>query len=65
MPNGSEPLTQADLERINSSLKSLDDADSIIERAKRAGIPLDEQEKESRDSRAQLLRIKQTFFPGQ
>lgn len=62
MPDG--PLTETDLEQINAALVEIESAESIIAQAKQAGIPLERQETQARETKEKLLRIKQAFFPG-
>ena len=62
MPDG--PLTDQDLDRINAALVEIEGAERIITQAKAAGIPLDRQEVQARETKEKLLRIKQAFFPG-
>lgn len=58
------PLTENDLTEINRKLAELDQADALIEQSIRGGIDMTEQRKRSRELREQLLRLKQSFFPG-
>lgn len=58
------PLTENDLEQINSALAEITNAEGIIAQAKAAGIPLDRQEEQARETKEKLLRIKSAFFPG-
>jgi hypothetical protein len=58
-------LGPTDLENIKAQLRQLDEADSEIKRAKMAGIDMTVQEQQSKEARQQLLRIRQTYFPGQ
>lgn len=58
------PLTDQDLDRINAALVEIEGAERIIAQAKAAGIPLDRQEGQARETKEKLLRIKQAFFPG-
>lgn len=60
----SELFGEADLERINQGLERLDQARQILDLAKQAGLDVAEQEQRAKDSREQLLRLKNTFFPG-
>lgn len=60
----SAPFDASDLEALNERLKELDEADKLIAKAKQAGMDIGDQEKESRELRQRLMRIKQTFFPG-
>ena len=62
MTNG--PLKESDLDQINQALVEIESAESIIAQAKQAGIPLDAQENQARETKEKLLRIKQAFFPG-
>ena len=64
MPNG-KVLTDNDLASMKEGLAQLDDADSLIEQARRAGIDVDEFSRNSKSARDQLLRLKQAFFPGE
>ncbi len=59
-----EVLGERDLEQINNALVEIEDAEGVIAQAKQAGIPLDRQETEARETKEKLLRIKQAFFPG-
>lgn len=59
------PLTEQDLEEINRALETATDAQSLIDQAARAGLDVEEFRARARDARDRLLRIKQTFFPGQ
>ena len=62
MANG--PLTEDDLNQINAALVEIENAEGIIAQAKQAGIPLESQEVQARETKEKLLRIKQAFFPG-
>lgn len=62
MPDG--PLTETDLNQINAALEEIKSAEGIIAQAKRAGIPLERQEEQARETKEKLLRIKDAFFPG-
>lgn len=66
MANGkdNEVLTEQDLTRINSALTALEKADRVIDMATRAGIDVTMQRDRAKTSRDQLLRIKNSFFPG-
>jgi len=64
MTNGIQPLSEADLTQLNESLTALDEAERLIEQAKRAGIDTGDQGIQAKESREKLMRIKQTFFPG-
>lgn len=58
------PLTEADLTKINQALVDLDDAEELAQKAQRAEIGDDEQMERIRESRKKLLKIKQNFFPN-
>jgi uncharacterized membrane protein YjjP (DUF1212 family) len=64
MPETGSPLTAEDLKALNENLERLDDASKIIDQATRGGIDMSEQRKQTQELRTQLLRIKQSFFPG-
>ncbi len=57
-------FTEQDLQRINEALAQLDTAQEIIEMGKQAGLDVEQQEERAREQRNQLLRLKNTFFPG-
>lgn len=59
------PLTQEDLTRINDSIAQLNDVQEQIRLARQAGIDVSEEEQETIKQREQLLKLKQTYFPGQ
>lgn len=59
-----EVLTENDLNQINSALAEIASAEGIIAQAKAAGIPLERQEEQARETKEKLLRIKSAFFPG-
>ncbi len=68
MANGmpiNSPLNEEHLRRINKSLADLDDAQIQVELAKRAQIDVADQEKQIREAREKLLRIRQVYFPNQ
>lgn len=62
--NTSDPLTDADLVNIKESLKKLDQANEVMDRATIAGIDVKAFITRSREARDQLLKIKTGFFPG-
>lgn len=66
MANGNQApiLTESDLGRINTALGQLQRADEVIDMATRAGIDVKQFADRSKQSKDQLLRIKNTFFPG-
>lgn len=59
-----EPLTDGDLGRINENLNQLKVADEQIKLAIQAGIDVSELQSTVAEQRNQLLKIKQTYFPG-
>ena len=58
-------LKEADLERIRNGLTSAERAIQMAEMAVQAGLPAEAQLEQAKKTRDQLLRMKQTFFPGQ
>lgn len=66
MANGRMPeiFTEQDLQRINAALLQLDQANEVIEAATQAGIDVEQFRERAKANREQLLRIKNTFFPG-
>lgn len=66
MANGKpdQVLTEQDLQRINTALGQLDRAKQVIDMATSAGIDVSTFKDRASTSRDQLLKIKNTFFPG-
>lgn len=65
MANGNDKiLTEQNLQNINTGLEAAEQAERILELAKQAGMDVSQFEARAKQSRAQLLRIKNTFFPG-
>jgi ABC-type sugar transport system substrate-binding protein len=60
-----DPLTKEDLASINDNLTQLSVAEDAIKRAEQAGVPVTEFKNQARDQRVQLLKLKQTYFPGE
>ena len=60
-----DPLGAQDLETIEANLAQLSIAEDEIRRATAAGIDVKELADTARAQRAQLLKLKQTYFPGQ
>lgn len=58
------PFTEDDLVELNKRLGDLADAERLIEQSQRAGIDMAEQTKRARELKEQLMRLKQSFFPG-
>lgn len=59
------PLSEADLADINRALARLKDAEGLIAKAQQAGIDVEPFRERARESEDRLLKIKQSFFPGQ
>jgi hypothetical protein len=59
------PLTPADKEQIDEAMKRLDAADSLVERARLAGIDVEPFRQRAREARERLTKIRQAFFAGQ
>ena len=59
------PLIEKDLKEIDLRLDQLLEADEQIKLAERAGLDVTAFKDTARDQRNQLLKIKQTYFPGQ
>ncbi len=59
------PLTETDLTDINRALARLDDAEGLITKAQQAGIDVAPFRERASANRDRLLKIKQSFFPGQ
>lgn len=59
------PLVETDLESINLNLERLLAADEQIKLAAQAGLDVTAFQEQSRAQRQQLLKIKQTYFPGE
>lgn len=53
------------IESIRAQMDRLDEAETALRRAKTAGIELVEQEKQIKENRSRLLKLKQAYFPGQ
>jgi hypothetical protein len=64
MADPTGPLTEADLEQTKDQLEALKLARTEMDRAQRAGIDVSEQRKRADELEQQLLRIKNTYFPG-
>lgn len=69
MTNGTRPpvspLGNQDLDRIKQSLSQLDEAQAQIDLAKRADFDVADQEKQIRDARTKLQKIRQVYFPNE
>lgn len=64
MANGPQVLDENDLNRIQNALQQSERAEQIIELAQQAGLDVEQQKERNKRARDQLLRIKNTFFPG-
>ena len=58
------PLTENDLDQINSNLIQLKVADEQIKLAQQAGLDVTGLKDTANSQRSQLLKLKQTYFPG-
>jgi len=58
------PLDAEDVAGIKQALKDIDKAFTLIAKSKAAGIDVAEQEKQLREAKDKLTRIKQQFAPG-
>lgn len=65
MPDDPGPFTPEDLTNLNAQLAQLDVADRLIARTARAGIDVTSLADQARETRTQLVKLKQAFFPGQ
>jgi len=59
------PLDDNDLSKIQTNLDKLQLAEEQIKLAEQAGLDVAQFRETARNQRAQLLKIKQTYFPGQ
>ena len=57
-------LSEDDFNEINVQLETLTDLDEQLRLATQAGIDVIELKKQSSESRTQLNRLRQTYFPG-
>lgn len=64
MANGPQVLNEDDLTRIQDGISKAEQAEQIIDMAEQAGIDVTQQKERAKKARDQLLRIKNTFFPG-
>jgi hypothetical protein len=58
------PLGETDYVELVRRMKDLDEADLQIQKAVQAGVDVSAQREKSRELRGQLLRLKQSYFPG-
>ena len=59
----SHPLTDDDEKQINEALKAIKATEDVIKRARQAGIDVDSQETQIKESEERLKGIKAAFFP--
>ena len=59
------PLGAKDLSQIQTNLDRLNLAEDEIKLAEQAGLDVSAFREQARTQRAQLLKIKQTYFPGE
>ena len=59
------PLGAKDLSQIQTNLDRLQLAEDEIKMAEQAGLDVSLFREQARTQRAQLLKIKQTYFPGE
>lgn len=57
------PLTGVDLDKINQGIAHAQKALAQVELAKRAGLPVDQQEAQAKAALDQLIKMKQVYFP--
>ena len=58
------PLTENDLQNINTNLTNLKVALEEIKKAEQAGIDVSDLRDQAKTQEAQLLKLKQSYFPG-
>jgi hypothetical protein len=58
-------VKDSDLDDIRDKLKQLDVADKELELLRRAGVDTAEAQKQSASARDSLLKLRNTYFPGQ
>jgi hypothetical protein len=65
MANGNtNPLSENHYQQIMAGLESADAAIRQAEMAQQAGLDVASKLKAAQDAKAQLLRLKNTYFPG-
>lgn len=65
MPRPIEQIqSEENFQRISAGIEAADQAQEVIDLAKQAGLPVDEQDRRNKETKAQLLKLKNTFFPG-
>lgn len=58
------PLTETQKSEINAVLDTLPRVKNLIDKAKRADLPVEEMERTVLEKESQLRKIKQNFFPN-
>jgi hypothetical protein len=58
------PLGDRDYDDIKARMKDLEEAERQIDKAMNAGLDVTAQREQAKQLRAQLTRIKQTYFPN-
>ena len=61
---GVNPLTEQDLERLNTAQRQLDELEGQISLAEQAGFDVAPQREQATRYRTQIQRIKQAYFPN-
>lgn len=59
-----KPLTEQDLEQMNANLQTLADLDEQVRLAQLAGVDVSDQKARITETRQQILKMKQAYFPG-
>lgn len=57
------PLTDEDEKQIDAAIKAIKATEDVIKRARQAGIDVDAQEAQIKESEERLKGIKAAFFP--
>lgn len=63
--NPSSPLTFQHLTDLQAALRALDQAEQQAQLGQQAGFNFEQQLQTIQSQRAQILKIKQVYFPGQ
>jgi len=58
------PLTDEDSKQIDDALKAIKATEDVIKRARQAGLDVDSQESQIKESEERLKGIKAAFFPS-
>jgi len=62
--NTSGPFTEKDLTELNARLEDVKTAELLLDQSTRAGIDMSAQIIRIKELKDQLLKIKQSFWPG-